>query len=131
MGDKRWSMRFWHDAEHDIVTMTFQDCVLSTPHDATDFMREVFVHIQRHKVPTDVLIDYAGLNVKAGAARQFGLERAEFARRFVRRSFRYNVDKTSRTAVYTSSVLDNAGANIFETREQALQALLAARGAAG
>ena len=124
----RWSMFFWRDPLHDVVTMTFHDCVLETPEDATDFMRLVFAHIQRHKTPTDVLIDYSGLVVKPAAARQFGLERAEFGRRFVKRSYRFSVATTSsRTAIYTSSVLEGAHTNLYTTRDDALAALLAQR----
>jgi DNA-binding NarL/FixJ family response regulator len=125
---RRWSMRFWYEATHDVVTMTFDDCVLKTPEDADDFMRVVFDHIQRHRTPTDVLIDFSGLTVEAGAAAQFGVQRAEFARRFVKRSFRFNVKAgTSRTALCTSAVLLGAQINILATREEALAALIAER----
>jgi DNA-binding NarL/FixJ family response regulator len=125
---RRWSMHFWHEAVYDVVTMTFDDCVLDTPEAATDFMRVVFEHIQRHKTPADVIIDYSGLIVRAGAAHQFGVERTEFARRFVKRSFRLNVNTaTSRTALYTSAVLRGAQINMLTTREEALAALLAER----
>lgn len=124
----RWRMLFWHDPAHDVVTMTHQNCVLETPEDATDFMRVVFSHIERHKTPADVLIDYTGLIVKPAAARQFGLERAEFGRRFIKRSYRFNVNTTSsRTVIYTSSVLAGAQTNMYATREDALAALLAQR----
>jgi hypothetical protein len=121
-------MFFWRDPLHDVVTMTFNHCVIETPEDATDFMRVVFAQIQRHKTPTDVLIDYSGLVIKPQAARQFGVERAEFARRFVKRSYRFSVTTTSsKTAIYTSSVLAGAETNVYFAREEALAALLAQR----
>jgi DNA-binding CsgD family transcriptional regulator len=108
--------------------MTFDDCVLDTPEDATDFMRVVFEHIQRHRTPADVIIDFSGLMVQEGAVHQFGIERTEFARRFVKRSFRLNVRAgASRRALYTSAVLRGAQINMLATREEALAALLAER----
>jgi hypothetical protein len=125
---ERWTMYFWHEPVQDVITMTFQDCVVETAEEATDFMCVVFLHIQRHRTPADVLIDYGGLTIKPQAAHQFGLERAEFRRRFVRRSFRFNVGmNSSRTAIYTSAVLTGAETNIYPTREDALAALLAER----
>ncbi len=44
-------MHFWYEEAHDVVTMTFDDCVLDTLEDAVDFMRVVFDHIQRHRTP--------------------------------------------------------------------------------
>ncbi|MBN2385076.1 hypothetical protein JXQ70_19550 [bacterium] len=124
---ERWSMHFWYDAQNDVVTMTFKDCIILTPQDATDFMKVVFEHIQRHKTPTDVLIDYSGLTVKGAAMRQFGVERSGFGRLFVKHSFRFHVSSAENLAIQTSSILDGAEVNIYRTRDEALAALLALR----
>ncbi|MBN1960598.1 MAG: hypothetical protein JW841_06605 [Deltaproteobacteria bacterium] len=51
-----WSMHFWYDPINDVVMMTFNNCVIRSAEDAIDFMKVVFIQIQRHKTPTDVLI---------------------------------------------------------------------------
>ncbi|MBN1959389.1 MAG: hypothetical protein JW841_00455 [Deltaproteobacteria bacterium] len=125
---ERWPMHFWHDPIHDVVTMTFNNCVISSSDDAIEFMKVMTIHMQRHKTPADVLIDYSGLVVKASAASKFGSERAEFGRRFFQRSYRYNVENaSSRSVLYTSKVIYGAETNICATREEALNALLEQR----
>lgn len=122
-----WKMSFAHDPLHDVVTATFTDCVLTTPADVARWRREVEQELGRFGKKIDLLINLDGLVVKPGASRSFGRERREVLAKYTIRSFRYGGDTQSRTSIFTSAVIDGAAANVYESRDQALAALLETR----
>lgn len=119
-----WRTIFTHDAAHDIVTARFVSCVLATPGDVLRWRRDVEAHFERYGRKVDLLIDLEGLVVKPSAARSFGTARREVLAKFTNRSFRYNGDSATRTTIFTSSVIDGADANIYASRQEAIEALL-------
>lgn len=88
---------------------------------------EVEKRFQRYGRPVDLIINLDGLVVRPSAARAFGAARSEVLAEYTRCSFRYNGNAQTRTSIYTSAVLLGADANLHDSREEALKALLAFR----
>jgi hypothetical protein len=122
-----WWISFTYDAANDVVESSFRDVILETDEDVLCWRREVEKRLQRYGRPVDLLIDLEGLIVKPSAARSFGAHRAEVLAEHTRVSFRWNGNHQTRTSIYTSSVIHGADANIYDSREEALKALLAHR----
>lgn len=112
---------------HDLVDASFRDVILETDEDVLCWRREVEKRFQRYGRPVDLIIDLEGLIVKPSAARSFGAHRAEVLAENTRVSYRFNGNPQTRTSIYTSAVIHGADANIYESREEALKALLSNR----
>ena len=59
-----WSMRFEYDAQHDVVTAHFTDCILTNEADVLRWRREVEEHLSKYPGKVDLLINLDGLVVK-------------------------------------------------------------------
>lgn len=122
-----WSMTFEYDAQHDVVTANFTDCILLTEEDVLRWRREVEAQFQRFPGKVDLLINLEGLVVKFTAGRVFGRERREVLERYTHRSYRFGGDDMTRMFILTSGAINGAAVNHYGTREEALKALLAER----
>lgn len=122
-----WWISFTYDADHDIVDAAFRDVILENDEDILCWRREVERRFQRYGRPVDLIINLDGLIVKPSAARSFGAHRAEVLSEHTRVSYRFNGNPQTRTSIYTSAVIHGADANIYESRDDALKALLAHR----
>ncbi|MCY1036698.1 hypothetical protein OV207_35000 [Corallococcus sp. BB11-1] len=122
-------MSFVHDAEHDVVTANFTDCILASDEDVYRWCREVEAQFAKFNGRVDLLINLDGLVVRHTAGRTFGKERREVLERNTHRSFRYGGDEMTRMFISTSGVINGAAVNHYATREEALAALLAERDA--
>ncbi len=122
-----WKMSFDYDEQHDVVTATFEDCVLNNALDVARWRTEVEGWLSRYPMKVDLLINLDGLIVKYTAGRVFGRERTEVLARYTQRSFRFGGDEMTRMFVSTSGVISGAAVNCFGSREEALRALLADR----
>lgn len=122
-----WWISFTYDPVHDLVDASFRDVILETDEDVVLWRREVEKRFQRYGRPVDLIIDLEGLIVKPSAARAFGAHRAEVLAENTRVSYRFNGNPQTRTSIYTSSVIHGADANIYESRDDALKALLSNR----
>lgn len=125
-----WKMSFDYDEKHDVVTATFQDCVLNNALDVARWRTEVEGFLSRYPAKVDLLINLDGLVVKYTAGRVFGRERTEVLSRYTLRSFRFGGDEMTRMFVSTSGVISGAAVNVHASRDDALKALLADRAAA-
>lgn len=121
--------RIWfeHDREFDVIEAFFENYELVSEADVLRWRQEVERGLARFGRKVDLLICLNGLIVRPAASRFFGEHRSQVLAQHTRRSFRYGGDGATRTTVFTSSVLHNADANVYPTREAALQALLDAR----
>ncbi|MCS6857088.1 MAG: hypothetical protein NZM37_05205 [Sandaracinaceae bacterium] len=126
MSDSRanWKITFRYHPLYDIVEASFENCILQSIEDVHAWEKEVSTRLGAFGKRVDLLIDLSGLVVKAKAGPAFGQARARVLKRFVNHSTRYHGDPTTKTAVLTSAVLHHIDANIYESREAALQALL-------
>ncbi|QRK10765.1 hypothetical protein JQX13_12235 [Archangium violaceum] len=124
-----WRMSFDYDEVHDVVTATFEDCILNNALDVARWRTEVEGHLSRFPSKVDLLINLDGLVVKYTAGRVFGRERTEVLARYTQRSFRYGGDEMTKMFVSTSGVINGAAVNVFNSRDEALAALLADRNA--
>lgn len=122
-----WSMTFDYDAQSDVVTAHFTDCVLANEEDVYRWRREVEGHLSKYPGKVDLLIDLDGLVVKLTAGRIFGKERREVLERYTHRSYRFGGDEVTRMFVLTSGAINGAPVNHYATREEALAALDAER----
>lgn len=125
-----WLMRFEYDAAIDAVNASFTDCVLATGKDVERWEREVKARLATFGRRVDLLIDMSGLVVKATASVAFGEARTRVLSTFAIHSFRYGADRTTRISVLTSSAIHGVDANVYESREDAVKALLDSRRAA-
>jgi hypothetical protein len=122
-----WKMIFDYDEVNDVVTATFQDCILNNSLDVARWRTEVEGHLSRYPSKVDLLINLDGLVVKYTAGRVFGRERTEVLARYTKRSFRFGGDEMTRMFVSTSGAISGAAVNVYASREDALRALLADR----
>ncbi|HYO72412.1 MAG TPA: hypothetical protein VEU33_40710 [Archangium sp.] len=122
-----WKMSFDYDEEHDVVTATFEDCILNNSLDVARWRTEVEGHLSKYPSKVDLLIDLNGLVVKYTAGRVFGRERSEVLSRYTLRSFRFGGDEMTKMFVSTSGVINGAAVNVYRSRDEALRALLADR----
>lgn len=120
-------MSFVYDPVHDVVDAAFKDVILETEEDVLCWRHEVEKRFQRYGRPVDLIIDLEGLIVKPSAARAFGAHRAEVLAENTKISYRFNGNPQTRTSIYTSAVIHGADANVYESREEALKALIANR----
>jgi hypothetical protein len=124
-----WKIAFDYDEQHDVVTATFEDCILNNALDVARWRTEVEGHLSKFPSKVDLLIDLNGLVVKYTAGRVFGRERSEVLMRYTRRSFRYGGDEMTRMFVSTSGVINGAAVNVYRSRDEAMKALLSDRAA--
>ena len=122
-----WKMSFDYDEKHDVVTATFQDCILNNALDVARWRTEVEGFLSRYPSKVDLLINLDGLVVKYTAGRVFGRERTAVLSRYTLRSFRFGGDEMTRMFVSTSGVISGAAVNVYASRDAALKALLADR----
>jgi len=122
-----WKMTFEYDEVHDVVTASFQDCILNNSLDVARWRTEVEGHLSRYPSKVDLLINLDGLVVKYTAGRVFGRERSQVLARFTKRSFRFGGDEMTKMFVATSGAINGAATNVYRSRDEALQALLADR----
>lgn len=126
-----WKMNFDYDEEHDVVTATFEDCILNNSLDVARWRTEVEGHLSKYPSKVDLLINLNGLVVKYTAGRVFGRERSEVLSRYTLRSFRFGGDEMTKMFVSTSGVINGAAVNVYRSRDEALRALLADRASGG
>lgn len=126
-----WRMSFDYDEEHDVVTASFEDCILNNSLDVARWRTEVEGHLSKYPSKVDLLINLDGLVVKYTAGRVFGRERSEVLSRYTLRSFRFGGDEMTKMFVSTSGVINGAAVNVYRSRDEALRALLADRASGG
>jgi hypothetical protein len=126
-----WKMTFDYDEEHDVVTATFEDCILNNSLDVARWRTEVEGHLSKFPSKVDLLINLDGLVVKYTAGRVFGRERSEVLSRYTLRSFRFGGDEMTKMFVSTSGVINGAAVNVYRSRDEALRALLMDRASGG
>ena len=126
-----WKMSFDYDEQHDVVTATFEDCILNNSLDVARWRTEVEGYLSKYPSKVDLLINLDGLVVKYTAGRVFGRERTEVLSRYTLRSFRFGGDEMTKMFVSTSGVINGAAVNVYKSRDEALKALLADRASGG
>jgi len=119
--------RFSHDATYDVVTAAFDELVLHTEADALEWEQIAGRLLSEYGRKVDLLIDLSGLHVKGPASSAFGAARARVLETFSRHSVRFGAEESTAAFIYTSSVINDAPANLYATREEALEHLLTLR----
>src|SRR5262249_17242515 len=105
----------------------FTDCVIATEQDAVAFFDSVAKRLQAVPPPRDLLFCLDGVEVAPAARPGYGRERARIARAYYRHSARYAGLRSLKVTVMTSGVAHHIEGMVYETRDQALAAIQAAR----
>jgi hypothetical protein len=124
-----WRMTFEYDPQNDVVHARFVRCLLVSAMDVQHWRADMEEKLSAFGRRVDLLIDLDGLEVTFTAGRLFGQARREVLERYTQRAFSYGGDEMTRMFLSTSGVLHGYPVNQYETRMQALMALLADRDA--
>ncbi len=123
-------MSFEYDPTHDLVHVQFSRCLLVNAQDVQNWKADMEEKLSIFGRKMDLLIDLDGLEVTFTAGRLFGQARREVLERFTQRAYSFGGDDMTRMFLSTSGVLHGHPVNQYETRVQALLALLSDRDAA-
>jgi hypothetical protein len=116
-----------YDKARDYAHVRYLPVVLATEADVAAFAEEMDRWMTKIGKKVDVIVDLGEMVVKSAAARAYDQERQRMVNAYAKRAYRYGGSSLVRTKILTSSTLHGQSANVFETFEQALQALLADR----
>lgn len=122
-----WRLNFEYDPQNDVVHARFTRCLLVSGADVQLWKADMEEKLSSFGRKVDLLIDLEGLEVTFTAGRLFGQARRELLERFTQRAYCYGGDEMTRMFLSTSGVLHGYPMNQYETRGQALMALLAER----
>jgi len=124
-----WRMTFEYDPQNDVVLAHFSRCLLVSAADVQQWKADMEEKLSQFGRKVDLLIDLDGLEVTFTAGRLFGHARRDVQERFTQRAYCYGGDEMTRMFLSTSGVLHGHPVNQYETRVQALMALLSDRDA--
>lgn len=123
-------IRLTRDTSTDIVEITFDKCVMQTEDDVRAFFRAMGAKIAALPEPRDLIFCLDNVEVVPSARKAYGSERAELARRLYRFTSRYAGISSTKVTVMTSGVMHKVDGIVYETRREAIEAVLAMRRAA-
>ena len=113
----------------DFVHLRYKPVTIETPEDVAEFTRDVATQLVAlvgdRKV--DIVVDLGQLVVKPSVAQMYDAARRELAANHAKLAFRYSGLSIVRTKILTSSAIHGQHANVYESFEQAVAALLRAR----
>jgi len=115
------------DETHRFAELTFDGVVLESEADVAWLRQELVGHYESFERPFDALICLDGLRLDREAVRAFGEMRADLTNTYFNSSRRYGGGRVVQTAVLTSSVLYDAGRDMFSSRDDAIRDLLESR----
>ena len=122
-------MTFEYDPQNDVVIARFTRFLLVSAADVQQWRADMEEKLAQFGRKVDLLIDLDGLEVTFTAGRLFGQARREVLERFTQRAYCFGGDDMTRMFLSTSGVLHGHPVSQYETRVQALLALLADRDA--
>jgi hypothetical protein len=124
-----WRLSFEYDPQNDVVHSHFTRCLLVSASDVQLWRADMEEKLTQFGRKVDLLLDLDGLEVTFTAGRLFGQARRELLDRYTQRAYCYGGDEMTRMFLSTSGVLHGHPVNQYETRMQALMALLSDRDA--
>jgi hypothetical protein len=116
-----------YDHDNDLVHIRYLAPILSNETDVAAFGIEIETHVRALGRKVDTLVGLGSMMIAAGAIHAYDEVRAHLASTYSNRSFRYGGTATLRRKILTSCILHGQPANLYDTFEQALAALLAER----
>ncbi|WP_224240433.1 hypothetical protein [Hyalangium gracile] len=120
-------MAFEYDPHNDVVHARFTRYLLVSAADVQVWKADMEEKLAPFGRRVDLLIDLDGLEVTFTAGRLFGQARREVLERYAQRAYSYGGDDMTRMFLSTSGVLHGYPVNQFETRMQAMMAMMADR----
>ena len=127
MHDYARGIRVTHDAELSHYDVSFSACSVMTDDDARSFFEDIATRLASLPTPRDIIFCLDGVEVAPPARRAYGVERARVAREYYRFTARYAGRPTTKVTVMTSGVVHRIEGMVYETREEAVQAILQMR----
>jgi hypothetical protein len=124
------STKITYVKEHDCLLLTYGEIELRTPDDVEVLGEDLTHKLAGFHRRMDLVINFGGLVVKSAAAASFAELRKLLVERYLLGTYRFGGTAAMRTAVHTSAVITNTPSRLFETYEQAIEALLRDRAAA-
>ncbi len=118
-----------YDKARDFVHIQYLPVVLADEQDVVAFAAEIDRAMRRISTPADIIVDLGEMTVKPAAARAYDRERQRMFQAHARVAFRYSGSSLVRTKILTSSTIHGQAANVYETFEEAYEALESARAA--
>lgn len=113
----------------DFLHIRYKPVTIETPEDVAEFARDIAAQIVslvgERKI--DIVVDLGQLVVKPSAAQLYDAARRELAGKHAKLAFRYSGLSIVRTKILTSSAIHGQHANVYESFEQAVAALMRAR----
>lgn len=120
-------MTFEYDPQNDVVQARFTRFLLVSAADVQQWRADMEEKLAQFGRKVDLLIELDGLEVTFTAGRLFGQARREVLERFTQRAYCFGGDDMTRMFLSTSGVLHGHPVKQYETRMQALLALLSDR----
>jgi hypothetical protein len=114
-----------YDKARDFAHIRYKAAVLPDERAVAEFAAEIDPEMLALGKKVDIIVDLGELVVKAAAARAYDEARQRMFGAYAKNAYRYSGSSLVRTKILTSSTLNSQAANVFETFEQALEALLA------
>jgi len=116
-----------HDPKSDVYDVAFSACSIITDGDARMFFNAIAERLQALPSPRDIIFCLDGVEVAPAARRAYGVERARIAREYYRFTARYAGRSATKVTVMTSGVVHRIDGMVYETRDEAVQAVLQMR----
>lgn len=118
-----------YDSKLDFAHVRYLRGTLQTEQDVEEFARQIDSQLRslvgQRKV--DIIIDLGALTVKPSMAQAYDAARLQLRDKLARRAYRYGGNAVVRTKIFTSSTIHNQQANVYETFDEAVAAMLADR----
>jgi hypothetical protein len=124
-----WKIEHKYDPTLDVVEGRFTDVHIATVADVARWKKESEAQYRAIARRADLLVNLDGLEVAAAVRHEWSVARRYIAETYLVGTYRYNGKTSTRTAIYTGAVLDNAGGEVFASREEAMAALMSRRNA--
>lgn len=116
------TVKFEYDPERNIL-FTEDDFSISNEQEADEFIRINLEKLESIGRKVYLISKIDGLHVGAGASEYYGRRAREVFQRFVLGFARYGEDPAARMTVRTSSKKAHLESHIYNTREEAIQAV--------
>jgi hypothetical protein len=127
MQDYGRGISIMQDPENGIYDMTFLACSIITDDDVRVFFRAIAERLATLPSPRDIIFCLDGVEVAPAARRAYGVERARVAREYYRFTARYAGRSATKVTVMTSGVVHRIEGMVYETRQEAVHAILQMR----
>jgi hypothetical protein len=120
-----------YDPTRDLVHIRYVAASLATEADVAAFGIEIETQVRAIDRKVDTIVGLGTMLIAAGAIHAYDEIRTHLATTYSMRSYRYGGTAALRRKILTSCILQGQPANLYDTFDQALAALMADRESPG